>query len=151
MTQHSLNNIEMHTRNIYWTAPVRLLHWLTAASMIGAASLTSQGEMWHASLGWIALVILLILQFVYSRPHTPNPALWLITAAVAVLNLSGWLMPYGTIHFAATLVGLVFAAFYCATVLFESLQIIISVWIRIIASIIDSSQKHSSVIEHFNS
>lgn len=122
MPQSHLKTNQTYTPKTSWAAPDRGLHWLAATSMIGAASLTSQGDTLHATFGWMTLGLLLFLQVRYSRLNTPNPVLWIVTAAIVVFNLSDWLAPDGTIHIVATLVGLVLAAFYCATVLFESLQ-----------------------------
>ena len=122
MPQSTFNSNETHTPDVLWKTPVRLLHWLTAASMAGAAILTSQGDIGHAALGWIALGALLIQLFGCRNDCTPSPTLWLVTADVVILDLSGLLAPQGTIHLGATLVVLVLAAFYCATVLFKSLQ-----------------------------
>ena len=122
MPQTAFINSDRYTPNTLWETPVRVLHWLAAASLAGAAILTSQGDSGHAALGWIALCVLLIRLFGSGEAFTPGPALWLVTASVVVLDLSGLLAPHGTLHTGATLVALVLAAFYCATVLFESLQ-----------------------------
>jgi len=112
----------MHISNSLWTAPVRAFHWLAATSLAGAAILTSQGDVVHVTLGWIALGALLFQLIGLRKTSAPNPALYLVTVGVIILNLSGLLAPHGTTHTGATLVALVLAAFYCATVLFESLQ-----------------------------
>jgi hypothetical protein len=122
MPQSGLSTIETRTQNAFWKTPARGLHWLTAASLIGATTLTSQGDIGHATLGLIALGALLIQLIGVSKAHTSSPALWLVTAVVIVLDLSGWLAPYSSFHLGATLAALVLASLYCATVLFESLQ-----------------------------
>jgi len=122
MPQSKSSTIETRTQNAFWKTSARGLHWLTAASLIGATTLSSQGDIGHATLGLIALGALLIQLVGISKAHTPGPALWLVTAIVIVLDLSGWLAPYSTLHLGATLAALVLASLYCATVLFELLQ-----------------------------
>jgi|GEM_PF-3550679 len=122
MPQSTFNTSDPYTTNVLWKTPVRVLHWLAAASLAGAAFLTTQGDSGHAALGWIALGSLLIRLFGSGKAAASGPALWLVTAAVVVLDLSGLLAPHGTVHAGATLVALVLAALYCATVLFESVQ-----------------------------
>jgi hypothetical protein len=102
MPQSTCSTYEAHTPNSPWRAPVRVLHWLIATSMAGATFLTSQGEIGHTTLGWVALCGLLI--------------------RVVALNMSGLLAAPGAFHLGATLVVLVITAFYCATVVFELLQ-----------------------------
>lgn len=109
-----------------WNTATRVSHWFIAASMAGAAFLTVHGGAGHAALGWIALGALSFKLFRPGEAHPPGPALWLVTASVLGVNLSGLLAPDGVIHLGATLVTLVLAAFYCATVLFESLQRMLS-------------------------
>lgn len=122
MPQSRFSTLEMHTQNALWKTPARILHWLTAASLLGATSLTSQGDIGHAALEFIALGALLIQLIGISKARTPGHALWLVTAVVIVLDLSGWIAPYSTFHLGTTLAALVLASLYCATVLFESLQ-----------------------------
>jgi len=124
MPQSTFSTSDPYTTNALWKTPVRALHWLAAASLAGAAFLTSQGDSGHAALGWIALGALSIRLFGSGEARAHGPALWLVTAAVVVLDLSGLLAPHGTIHAGASLAALVLAALYCATVLFESVQCI---------------------------
>lgn len=126
MSQPAYTRTEIHTPNAHWQAPIRAFHWLISGSMTGAAILTSQGDIGHATFGWIALGAVLIWQLGLSRTYAPSPTLWLVTAVLAVLNLSGWLAPYGNFHVGATLAALVLAALYFATVLFESLQRVVA-------------------------
>ena len=119
MTRSRLNTIKTNT---YWKTQARVLHWLAAISLAGATALSSQTDIGHTALGYIALGALLIQLIGISKTHAPNPALWLVTAVVIVLTLSGWLAPYSTFHLGTTLAALVIASLYCATVLFESLQ-----------------------------
>jgi cytochrome b len=122
MPQSRSSTIEMYTQNALWKTPARVFHWLTAVSLLGATSLTSQGDIGHAALEFIALGALLIQLLGISKAHTPGHALWLVTTVVIVLDLSGWIAPYSTFHLGTTLAALVLASLYCATVLFESLQ-----------------------------
>jgi len=128
MSQFTFSTRDTYTANGSWKTPARVLHWLIAASMGSAAFLTSHGDIGHATLGWVALGGLLIRRFVSSRAHAPSLMLWPVTAGVVVLNLSGFFAAYSTFHLGATLVVLVIAAFYCATILFESLQRITAHW-----------------------
>lgn len=122
MPQSRFSTIEMYTQNAYWKTQARVLHWLTAASLLGATSLTSQGDIGHAALGLIALGALLIQLIGINKAHAPGHALWLVTTVVIVLDLSGWIAPYSSFHLGTTLAALVLASLYCATVLFETLQ-----------------------------
>jgi len=124
MSHSTFNTTVTDTLNAPWKSPVRLLHWLTAISLAGAAFLTSHGDIGHTTLGWLALGALLIQQFGLSKTYASGPITLLITAGVVVLNLSGLLAPQDTLHLGATLVALVIAALYCATILFEALQCI---------------------------
>jgi len=121
MPQSNSDAFKAPTPNARWNTPVRLLHWLIAASMAGAVFLTAPGGIGHAALGWVALGALLIRLF-GSGKTAPDPTLWLVTASVVILDMSGLFTPDGSIHMGATLAVLVLASFYCATVLFESLQ-----------------------------
>jgi hypothetical protein len=105
-----------------WNMPFRAVQWLTAASLAGAAFLIAPEHSGHVALGWSAMGMLLIQLSAAARTAIPAPALWLATAVVLGLNLSGLLAPEGAMHTGATLATLVIAALYCATVLFESLQ-----------------------------
>jgi hypothetical protein len=119
----STNSIsEAYTPSLLWKAPVRFLHWLVAISMAGATFLTAQGEMGHTMLGWVALSGLLIQLLGLRETYAPGLVLWLVTAGVIALNMSGLLAAQSIFHLGATLVMLVIAAFYCATVVFELLQ-----------------------------
>jgi cytochrome b len=112
----------LNTHKTFWNAPARLLHWLTAGSLLGATILTTHGDISHTAYGIIVLATLM-MQFVGRRSaHTRNLALWLVTAAAIMLNLSGWLEPEGSFHMTSTLFAMVLAALYSATVLFESMQ-----------------------------
>ena len=122
MTQSTCNSYEAHTPNSPWKAPVRMLHWLIATSMAGATFLTSQGEIGHTTLGWVALCVLLIQLLGLRITYAPSLVLWLVTAGVVALNMSGLLAAHSAFHLGATLVVVVITAFYCATVLFELLQ-----------------------------
>jgi hypothetical protein len=122
MSQATVNAHEAYTPNSLWKAPARALHWLVAISLSGATFLTSSGEPGHATLGWVALGGLLLQLFGSGNTYTPGPVLWLVTAGVVALNLSGLLEAQSTFHLGATLTVLAITAFYCATVLFESLQ-----------------------------
>lgn len=106
----------------HWKAPVRMMHWGIATSLAGAAILTTQGDIGHATLGWLALGAVLAGQIILGRHTSTSPALWLVAAVLAVLNLSGSLAPYGSFHLGTTLAALVLAALYAATVLFEFMQ-----------------------------
>jgi hypothetical protein len=129
MPQSAFSTSEIYTANTFWKAPVRVLHWLIAASMASAAFLTSHADIGHATLGWVALGGLLIRPYVSRRAHAHSPMLWLVTAGVVVLNLSGLFAAHSTFHLGATLVVLVIAALYCATILFESVQRITARWL----------------------
>ena len=122
MPQTRFSTINTSAQNALWKPSIRVWHWLTAASLIGATSLTSQGDSGHAAFGLIALGILLIRLIGISKANVHSPALWLVTAVTIVLDLSGWLAPYSTFHMGTTVAALVLASLYCATVLFESLQ-----------------------------
>jgi cytochrome b len=122
MPQSTCSTYEAHTPNSPWRAPVRVLHWLIATSMAGATFLTSQGEIGHTTLGWVALCGLLIQLLGSRSAYPPSLVLWLVTAGVVALNMSGLLAAPGAFHLGATLVVLVITAFYCATVVFELLQ-----------------------------
>lgn len=110
------------TTSPLWKAPVRLLHWLIATTMAGATFLTSQGATGHTILGWVAVGGLLLQLLGLEKTHAPSLVLWLVTAGVIALNVSGLLAAHSTFHLGATLLMLVITAFYCATVLFELLQ-----------------------------
>jgi hypothetical protein len=125
LTYHNHGMNGLPAQDVPWNVPVRLLHWLTAGSLAGAVFLTSQGDFGHALLGWVALGVLLFRVTGFRKRFSPGPAIWIVTASVVVLVLSGQFAPLGTVHLGATLIALVLAAFYCATVLFESLQRII--------------------------
>lgn len=122
MPQTRLNTINTSTQNAFWKPSIRIWHWLTATSLVGATTLTSQGDTGHAALGLIALGILLIQLIAIGKANAPSPALLLVTAVTIVLELSGWLAPYSTFHMGTTVAALVLASLYGATVLFESLQ-----------------------------
>jgi cytochrome b len=117
--------IEIHTAYARWQAPARAFHWLIAGSMAGAAILTSHGEIGHTTFGWMALGAVLIWQLGL-RTNTPSPTLWLVTAVLVALNLSGVFAPHSNVHLGTTLAVLVLAALYLATVLFESVQRIVA-------------------------
>jgi len=112
----------LKTIHSFWPAPVRLFHWLTVISLISAVSLTSQGDISHAALGWVSMGILLFFQIRYRRLQQHNPVLWLITVVVIVFNMSDLIAPDSIVHMGATMAGIVVSAFYSATGLFESLQ-----------------------------
>jgi hypothetical protein len=122
MPQTRFSSINTTTQNALWKPSIRVWHWLTAASLVGATTLTSQGDIGHAAFGLIALGILLTQLIGISKASAHSPALWLVTAVTIVLDLSGWLAPYSTFHMGTTVAALVLASLYCATVLFESLQ-----------------------------
>lgn len=122
MSQPTFKAHEGYTPNSLWKAPVRVLHWLIAISLSGATFLTTQGEPGHATLGWIALGGLLILLLGSRNSYAPGHVLWLVTVGIVALNLSGLLAAHSTFHLGATLALLAITAFYCATVLFESVQ-----------------------------
>jgi len=122
MSQSSNRFHETYTPNSRWKAPARVLHWLIAISMSGATFLTSQGTPDHAMLGWVALGGLFIQLFVSGGVHASRLVPWLVITGVFALNLSDLLAAHSTFHLGATLVVLVFAAIYCATVMFELLQ-----------------------------
>lgn len=127
MTQSRLSIIKTNT---YWKTQARILHWLAAISLVGATALSSQSDIGHTALGFVALCALLIQLIGVSKTRVSNPALWLVTAVVIVLTLSGWFAPYSTFHLGTTLAALVLASLYCATVLFESLQCFIARAVR---------------------
>jgi len=129
MPQSTFSTSETYTANTFWKVPARVLHWLIAASMASAAFLTSQGDMGHATLGWVALGGLLIRLYVSIKVHTPGLMLWLVTAGVVTLNLSGLFAAQSVLHLGVTLVVMAIAALYCATILFESLQRITARWV----------------------
>jgi hypothetical protein len=131
MPQSTCNTYEAYTPNSPWKAPFRVLNWLIATSMAGATFLTSQGGIGHTTLGWVALCGLLIRLLGLRNTYTPSLVLWLVTAGVAALNMSGLLAAHSAFHLGATLVVLVISSFYCAAVLFELLQ---RVGIRILAT-----------------
>jgi hypothetical protein len=120
ITRFSTN--EAPAPDAQWETPVRALHWLTAACLLGATALTSQHEIAHAVLGLTALGVLLIQLIAARTNHVHSPALWLVTAVVFMLDLSGWFAPYSSFHLGATLAALVIASLYFATVVFETLQ-----------------------------
>lgn len=122
MSQSTLTTSETHPETALWNAPERSMHWLIAGSMAAAAILTSQGDIGHAAFGWTALGVLIAGQFMLGKVYAYSPTLWLITAVLTILNLSGWIAPSGNFHMGITLAALVVAAFYVATVIFESLQ-----------------------------
>ena len=122
MPQSTSITYEGYTTSNFWKSPVRVLHWVIATSLAGATFLTSQGEIGHITLGWIALSGLSIQLFGLGNIYAPGLALWLVTAGVVALNMSGLLAAHSSFHLGATLVVLVITAFYCATVLFELLQ-----------------------------
>jgi hypothetical protein len=116
------STINTSTQNAFWKPSIRVWHWLTAASLVGATTLTSQGDIGHEAFGLIALGILLIQLIGIRKANANSAGLWLVTAVTIVLDLSGWLVPYSTFHMGATFAALALASIYCATVLFESLQ-----------------------------
>ena len=120
------NTIMSNSKNWDWSTLVRVLHWLTAITLIGAACYTEQSDTWHSELGWIALGLLLILQNIYTYSGKTNWALWCVTALVTAVNISGWLTPDHTSHILVTLSGVMLAAFYFATVVFESINLLIT-------------------------
>lgn len=120
------NTLIHNPQNRLWSTPVRVLHWLTAICLVGAASYTDQGDILHSVLGWMALGMLLILHNVYAYSAKTNWALWFVTAVVTAMNLSGWLNPDHTVHVLVTFSGVMSAAFYFATVVFESLNLLIT-------------------------
>jgi len=122
MPQSRFNTVYTSTQNAPWRPAARVLHWLTAASLLGATALTSQGDFGHAVLGLTALGVLLALLAGAGKSRASSPVLWLVTVVIIVLELSGRLAPDSTFHLGATLLALVLASLYCATVLFESLQ-----------------------------
>lgn len=105
----------------HWSTAVRILHWLTTFSLLGAASLTEHGEAGHTELGWIALSSLLIMQAGASRLLAAAPVLWILIALVSALNLSGWINPEHTVHSTMTFIAVIIGAFYFSTVVFEGL------------------------------
>ena len=122
MPQSTFSTSGAYAPSLLWKAPVRVLHWLIATSMAGATFLTSQGEMGHTILGWIALGGLLFQLLGLRKVDAPGLMLWLMTAGVIALNVGSLLAAHSAFHLGTTLVMLVIAAFYCATVLFELLQ-----------------------------
>jgi cytochrome b len=120
------NIIHNYPVTLFWRTSVRVLHWLTAICLVGAASFTEQGDTGHAELGWIAMGLLLLLQIIYVRNGDTNWALWFVTALVTAVNLSGWLSPDHTAHISVTLSSVMLAAFYFATVVFESVSLLLS-------------------------
>lgn len=122
MSPSTFKSHEGYTPNSLWTAPVRVLHWLIAISLSGATFLTTQGEPGHATVGWIALGGVLILLLGPRNSYTSGHVLWLVTLGIVALNLSDLLAAQSTFHLGATLAVLAITAFYCATVLFESVQ-----------------------------
>ena len=122
MPQTEFNTINASTQNALWKPSIRVWHWLAAASLVGATTLTSQGDIGHEAFGLIALGILLIQLIGIRKANAHSAGLWLVTAVTIVLDLSGWLAPYSTFHMGTTVAALVLASLYCATVLFESLQ-----------------------------
>ncbi len=107
---------------LLWTAPLRLAHWLIAICLAGAVCVTEHGELWHSELGWCAFGLLLATQLGFSRPASNTPSLLIIALSVAAINLTGLISPDHTLHMSLTFLGVVFTAFYLATVLFESLN-----------------------------
>jgi cytochrome b len=125
--KHDYTNTLLHNpKNFFWSKAVRVLHWLTSISLVGASSYTKEGDSWHSELGWMSLALLIILHSIYAYSGKTNLALWVVTALVTATNLSGWLSPYHTSHIMLTLSGVMLAAFYFATVVFESLSLLIS-------------------------
>jgi cytochrome b len=118
------NTIHSQPETTPWRPSVRILHWLTAISLVGAASLTEQGDIGHSTLGWISMGLLLMLQIIYAFSGTTNWALWFVTASVTAVNISGWLTPDQTSHVLVSLTSVMLAAFYFATVAFESLSLL---------------------------
>ena len=86
--------------------------------MAGAVIFTAHGDMAHGTLGWIALGVLLTGRL----ERRFSPVQTLITATMVGLNLSGWMFPHSTVHAGLSLVVLILASFYLATVLFELLR-----------------------------
>jgi cytochrome b len=121
-----VNTIINAPKTPLWSTAVRVLHWLTAISLLGAASYTEQNDSGHSELGWIALGLLLFLQVIYSYSGKTNWALWFVTTIVTAINMSGWLTPDHTSHILVTLSGVILAAFYIATVIFELISFLIS-------------------------
>jgi hypothetical protein len=124
MPQSTSITYEAYTPSNFWRSPVRVLHWVIATSLAGATFLTSQGEIGHITLGWIALGGLSIQLLGLENIYPSGLVLWLVTAGVAALSISGALAADSTFHLGATLIVLVVTAFYCATVLFELLQLV---------------------------
>jgi len=122
MSQSRFNTSATRMPHTPWNVPVRVWHWLIAASLAGAAFLTAPGDPGHATLGWLALGALLIRVPGSGTAAARTPVHWLVAVDVLVLDLSGCLAPHGSLHTGASLVTLVLAALYCATVLFESIQ-----------------------------
>ncbi len=108
-----------------WSTAARILHWLIAISLVGSAGYTEQGDTWHSELGWLALGLLLI-QIIYNYSGKTSWALWFVTAIMTAINLSGWITPDHSSHFLVTFSGVILAAFYFATVIFESVSLLIS-------------------------
>lgn len=122
MTQSASGIFETSTTATPWSTPIRMLHWLTAASMAGATILTSQGDTGHTTLGYILLGTLLFQLIGLPRNRFPSPTLWLLVTLVITLDVSNWLAPFSALHWGVTLATLVPATIYCAVVLVESLQ-----------------------------
>lgn len=122
MTQSAFEASDTHVSGQFWRAPVRALYWLLALSLASATILTTQGDLWHTAWGWVALGALGARLAWFRGDGASGPVMWLIAGMVAVMDLSGWLAPYGILHTGATLVALVVAALASATVIFESLQ-----------------------------
>jgi len=99
-----------------------MLHWMAAASTIGGAVLTTSGDAGHDGLGWIALGVLLLGHWTWTRSYAPAPVMSLVTLVVLGMVLSGWLAPGGGLHAGFTLAAGVCASWYGATVMFESLR-----------------------------
>ena len=122
MPQSRHSTLKTNSKNALWETQARVLHWLAAISLAGATALSTQSELGHTALGFVALGALLIQLIGTVKTRKSSPALWLVTAIVIILALSGWLAPNSTFHLGTTLAALVLASLYCATVLFESLQ-----------------------------
>jgi hypothetical protein len=67
-----------------------------------------------------------MLKIIYAYSEKTNWALWFNTTLVTAINLSGWLTADHTAHILVTLSGVMLAAFYLATVVFELISLIIS-------------------------
>ena len=55
--RHAPGDLRTHR---VWDAPVRVLHWLLAASLLGAGLTSQWGVAWHQPLGWVAAAAALL-------------------------------------------------------------------------------------------